>query len=145
MEYLEKLVAIEDLKAMKAQYLRYIDGKEWDKFEALFIPEASFDAPELGGQTVVGIKKWRKFTEDFLAEAVSIHHVYAPEITITSPTSAHGIWIMDDTLIWEKGESPNGFREIRGWGSYYETYVKISGVWLMSSWKLKRVKLERTK
>jgi hypothetical protein len=144
MDALQKLVAIEDLKARKAQCLRYIDGKEWDKYEALFVPDASFDAPELGGQLVVGAKKWRKFTEDFLVGAVSIHHAYTPEIKIESPTSARGIWIMDDTLVWEKGESPTGFREIRGWGHYHETYVKISGEWLISTWKLTRLRLERT-
>jgi hypothetical protein len=145
MDDLKKLIAIEDLKAMKARYLRYVDGKEWDKFESLFVPDATFDAPELGGELVRGTRKWRKFTEDFLANAVSIHHVYAPEITITSDTTANGIWIMDDTLLWENGESPTGFKQIRGWGHYYETYVKMNGAWLMASWKLTRVKLDRTK
>ena len=41
-----------------------------------------------------------------------------PEIEITSPTPATGVWAMEDMLRW-----PNG-TEMHGYGHYYETYEK---------------------
>ena len=39
----ERLVAIEDIKQLKARYFRLMDQKNWDGFEKLFTPDVVFD------------------------------------------------------------------------------------------------------
>jgi hypothetical protein len=42
----ERLVAIEDIKQLKARYFRLMDQKNWDGFEKLFTPDVVFDLRE---------------------------------------------------------------------------------------------------
>jgi hypothetical protein len=50
-----------------------------------------------------------------------------------SPTTATGIWAMEDLLIFADG------RELHGAGHYHETYEKHDG-----SWRIKSLHLTRT-
>ena len=45
MSILERLVALEDIKFLKARYCRFVDLKLWDDFEQLFLLDATFEAP----------------------------------------------------------------------------------------------------
>ena len=67
----------------------------------------------------------------FLSKGTSIHHGHMPEIELTSPTTAHGIWAMMDYLYL-----PNF--TFKGYGHYDEDYVKENG-----QWKIKRILLTR--
>ena len=50
-----------------------------------------------------------------------MHHGHMPEITLTSPTTASGIWSMEDMLRYGDGT------ELHGYGHYHETYEKVDG------------------
>ena len=50
--------------------------------------------------------------------ARSIHQGYMPEIELTSPTTAKGIWSM-----WDYIRSPKG--TFQGWGHYHEDYEEL--------------------
>jgi hypothetical protein len=145
MDDLQRLVAIEDIKQVKARYLRCVDGKQWDEFETLFTPDAEFIGHDVGDFRVQGTHAFREYSEKFLAEAVSIHHVHAPEITFVDDKLANVIWIMTDMLRWEKGDPIDGYKRIDGWGHYHETFVKTPKGWKISSWELTRVRLDRAK
>ena len=56
--------------------------------------------------------------EQTLADAVTVHHGHMPEITLTSSTTASGIWALHDEIVW-----PDGTR-MRGDGHYHETYER---------------------
>ena len=60
----------------------------------------------------------------------TVHHGHMPEIEITSPTTATGIWSMEDMLRWPEG-SP--IAAMHGYGHYHETYEKIDGQWRIAS------------
>src|SRR5450432_2804262 len=81
MDKLERLVAIEDIKNLKARYLRCADSKQWDEFETLFTPDAEFIGHDVGDFRVKGTRQFREYSEKFLADCQSVHHVLAPEIT----------------------------------------------------------------
>ena len=55
-----------------------------------------------------------------------------------SPTSATGVWAMEDMLRW-----PNG-TELHGYGHYHETYEKVEGAWRIKSSKLTRLRMDFT-
>jgi len=55
-----------------------------------------------------------------------------PELTLSSATTATGIWAMEDWLVFADG------RELHGAGHYHETYMKQDGNWRISSLHLTR-------
>jgi hypothetical protein len=61
-----------------------------------------------------------------------------PEIELTSPTTANGIWAMEDMLRWPDG------RELHGYGHYTETYAKIGNHWRIRTLVLTRLRLDMT-
>jgi hypothetical protein len=59
-----------------------------------------------------------------------------PEITLTSDTTATGIWAMEDHLWWPEG-SP--IRHLHGYGHYHESYEKDAD----GEWRIKELTLTR--
>ena len=68
-----------------------------------------------------------------LADAVTVHHGHMPEITLTSDTTAAGVWAMEDTIRWPDGTKLHGF------GHYHETYERADGTWRIASSTLTRL------
>jgi len=102
----EHLLDIEAIKTLKARYIRFGDTKQWDElaklltddFAATFeiAPRFSKDQPrraEIAGRDLF-INTWASA----LVGVVTMHAVFAPEITFISPTVAHGIWGMHDLV-----------------------------------------------
>jgi hypothetical protein len=139
---IEKLLAIEEIKNLKARYFRCVDTKDWHGFKAVFAPDARFDiTDDVAGCVLVGPEIADKVS-GLLAGCDSIHHGHCPEIEITSNTTATGIWAMEDLLRWGE-ESPN--QTAHGYGHYFETYEKASGRWYIKTMKLRRLRVDVTK
>ena len=68
-----------------------------------------------------------------------MHHGHMPEIEITSPTTARGIWAMQDFLQMPEG-SPLGMKSMVGWGHYTETYELVGGEWKIKTLVLTRLR-----
>jgi hypothetical protein len=145
MDPLDRLVAIEAIKQLKARYYRFLDLKDWEAFETVFAPDAVMDmrnpdrilAEEEGlyrGAAVI-----RAFAEKAIAGGRTIDHAFMPEIEITSETTATGIWAQEDRVRWPEGH-PN--RSLHGFGWEHETYEKVGGEWKISSTKLVRLHTE---
>ena len=114
----ERLVAIEDIKQLKARYFRTMDQKNWDEFEKLFTPDVVFDLQEAifardqvtkevqkSGEILIRPeqiieKEWlqrgaatvRHWEETILTGVVTVHQGHMPEIELTSSTTARGYW-----------------------------------------------------
>jgi hypothetical protein len=139
---IEKLLAIEEIKTLKARYFRCVDTKDWDAFEAVFAPDALFDiSQDVPGCILLGPEKIAATVSVPLTGCVSVHHGHCPEIEITSDTTATGIWAMEDMLRWSQDSaSPN--QTLHGYGHYIETYEKIGGRWCIKSMKLQRLRVD---
>ena len=138
----QKLMALEDIKALKARYFRFVDTKDWNGFEAVFTPDAQFDiSDDIPGCIITGAAKIRDAASVPLTGCVSVHHGHCPEITLTSDTTATGIWPMEDMLRWEDG-SAAPIRGLHGYGHYHETYECIDGRWHIKTLKLKRLRVD---
>lgn len=142
MDAVEKLLALEDLKSLKARYFRCVDTKDWNGFEAVFAPDAQFDiSDDVPGCIITGAAKIRETASVPLTGCVSVHHGHCPEITLTSDNTATGIWPMEDMLRWEDG-SAAPIRGLHGYGHYHETYERIGGRWVIKTLKLKRLRVD---
>lgn len=61
-----------------------------------------------------------------------------PEIELTSPTTARGIWALQDTIVWSNSTRMNGY------GHYHETYEKVDGEWRIKSSTRTRLHMDFT-
>ena len=142
---IEKLLAIEDIKNLKARYFRLLDARQWDEWGKLFTPDVVAEFPDDQPGLVYRSRDEMVGTvASFQSYGVTVHHGHTPEIEILSPTTARAIWAMQDMVSLPEGALSTGFREIRGWGHYHETYAKSAEGWRISSLKLTRLKLERS-
>jgi len=104
----------------------------------VFTDDVVIDTSEAGGSVVKGADEFVAFLQEMLLGAVTVHQGHMPEIDLTSPTTATGIWALNDIVIW-----PNGMR-LDGYGHYSETYEKVDDQWLIKSSKLTRLHMDLT-
>jgi hypothetical protein len=158
---IEEMRAIEDIKQLKARYFRCMDKKDWAGFQAVFTPDAIIDTREafvptdhagapmdLEGAAPArpnpdgydtDIANFVKVLSTQVLNGVStVHHGHMPEIKLTSPTTASGIWSMEDMLRF-----PNG-ATMHGYGHYEETYERLGEGWRIKSLKLTRLRVDAT-
>ena len=136
----EALAAIEAIKVLKARYFRYMDTKDWDAYERVFTEDAEMDTSgEAGGQLVRGRAAIAAYVKQAVDPVTTVHHGHMPEITLTSPTTATGVWSMEDMLRF-----PEGMRmtSMHGYGHYHETYERHDGQWLIASTRLTRLRVD---
>jgi ketosteroid isomerase-like protein len=146
MNDLEKLLAIEEIKQLKARYCRAIDEKHLQEWRNVFSDDAVILAPEVQERPkIVGIEAILEFVGSALEGATRVHHLHAPEIAVANDSEATGIWAMEDNLYWVDG-TPNMFgarRHFRGFGHYHEKYRKASAGWRITEMALVRLYMER--
>jgi uncharacterized protein (TIGR02246 family) len=129
---------IEAIKQLKARYFRTMDTKDWAGMRQVFTDDVVVDTSEAGGNVVQGGDEFMTFLQGVIGDVVTVHHGHMPEIELTSPTTATGIWSMEDMLRWPDGS------ELHGYGHYHETYEKTGGSWRIKSTKLTRLRLDGT-
>ena len=121
----DDLVEIELIKRLKYRYLRCLDQKLWDEIETCFIPEAT---ARYGG----GLYEFsgRDAIMEFLRNSMgattmlSSHRCHHPEIDLIDPTTATGIWALEDVVIL----TDMGIN-VQGAAFYDDRYVKRDGSW----------------
>jgi hypothetical protein len=137
---LNTLEALEQIKQLKACYFRLMDNKQWQAWENLFTEDVTavyYNAPRdrpndgLPVLQCAGRTNLVEAVSRALSKGISIHQGYMPEIELTSPTTARGVWAMFDYL-----RLPNCI--FKGYGHYEEEYVKEA-----SGWKIKTIVLTR--
>lgn len=142
---IERLVAIEEIKHLKASYFRCMDTKDWTGFQAVFAPDGTADYTPEGGDrsrwSATGAANITKLVKDLVAPALTIHHGHMPEIELTSATTARGVLAMEDLIWWPEG-SPR--KMLHGFGHYHETYEKIDGRWLVKTLRLTRLRVDQS-
>lgn len=153
MDDLTRLVAIEDIKQLKARYFRAIDTHDWELLATIFADDAVFDFteanydpnfPDPGRAVTPPVHGGAQIVEairNALINANSAHHGHVPEIEILTDTTARGIWPMEDTVRNISGE--NDFT-LNGYGYYQETYEKIDGSWRIKTSYIKRLRTDMT-
>ena len=141
MDPAQALMELEAIRVLKARYFRFVDTKQWTDFAALFEDDATAEFPsDQPGLVLRGRDELARQIAAMLEGVVSLHQGYMPELQLASPTSATGVWAMEDRLEWPP-ESPEGPRRLHGWGHYHETYRKSAAGWRIASLVLTRLKV----
>lgn len=137
----ERLAAIEEIKQLKARYFRLIDTKDWVAFRDLFTDDCRhYYIPTDGPETFSTNEEYFPMMEATLTRGVTTHHGHTPEITLTRPTEAEGIWAMFDYV---QVDAPHGRVSLMGYGHYHETYRKCDdGKWRMTSKRNQRLRVD---
>jgi SnoaL-like domain len=143
---LERLVAIEEIKQLKARYFRTLDDHDWDAYVAAFTEDAVMDLTEemarhAGAAVDAGtdpVSKGRQAIRRFIAGAldgsVSVHEGHMPIIEITGPDTARGTWSLHDWVSFPDSQ-------FHGYGHYHEEYRKVDGKWLISFMSISRIRI----
>jgi hypothetical protein len=124
----------EAMSEVELETLRRLDTKDWSGWHPPFADDFISDTSGAGGKTMRGADAFVAFVRKTLGARVTVHQVHAPELELTSPTTARGIWALEDLIRFAPGL---GFR---GYGHYHETYAKRDGQWRIQSSKLTRLR-----
>lgn len=125
---------IEAIQKLKSRYCRLLDTKQWSMWRELFTDDFISDTSEVGGKLIEDADTFVHFVQKMLNTRTTVHQVHAPEITMTSTTTAQGIWALEDFIRFFPGLNMHGY------GHYHETYQKIGNAWLFKTSKLTRLR-----
>jgi hypothetical protein len=133
MNGIEELLAIEDIKKLKARRDRAVDTKDWDLYLSLHAPDhvSHNDGHERWESAQVMIDNIRALLGP---DKTTVHHSHTPEITFETASKAKGIWGMEDLIFDTASEE----LLVHGFCFYHETYERRDGTWLFTSRQLKR-------
>ncbi len=146
LDHMAHLLAVEEIKQLKARYCRLIDQKDWAGLADLFAEDVRVEIAGAPG----GAEDTQRFSrrsefldrlQTLMKPLTTVHHVHAPEIELLSETRARGTWAVADRLVFPEGSD---LRVLQGWGHYEETYDRSSGGWVIASLRLTRLLVEPT-
>ena len=145
-----QLLAIEQIKQLKARYFRCMDTKDWGGLRDAFADDATFDARASlsldgaaeggraadsndwvvhGGDAIVA------FVDSAAGPLQTVHHGHCHEIKILSATTAHGVIAFEDQ-IWDPVTRAVS---LHGCGHYHETYRRDAGRWRILTSRISRL------
>ena len=131
----EQLVEIELLKRLKYRYIRCLDLKLFDEIGECFIDEATASYGG-GAYTYEGRDAIVQFLRNSMGSTTMLtsHKVHHPEVDITGPDTATGVWALDDLVLLTDLNLT-----VRGAAYYTDEYVKVGGAWRIRHTGYKRV------
>jgi hypothetical protein len=139
---LDRLVAIEEIKQLKARYFRFLDLKDDEGFLNQFTTDLHMVEDVDGNNTIMefhsrdDLKAYLEGLGEMRA-GFSVHSGHSPEIDIVDDHNATGVWAMSDYI-----RMP-GFNMV-GYGHYYERYRKgEDGAWRICSSRCERLHVDQ--
>ncbi|CAN5274552.1 hypothetical protein BH09ACT6_BH09ACT6_23490 [soil metagenome] len=131
-----------EIRTLKTRYFRYIDLNLWRSLRGLFTDDAVLRMPEIWSEPKSADEAVTSFAAA-LSVRDSVHTGYDPDIAVTSDSTAHGTWVMDDRL-YRAGtaQALGDHRLIHGFGVYEETYRREAAGWKIESLLLVRSRVD---
>jgi ketosteroid isomerase-like protein len=137
---LQELLDREAIKELKARYLRCVDAKEWEGFRQTLADDATFQV--MDREPIEGADAFVAWVQQASAGSRGVHHGHMPELTFTSPTEAHGTWVLYEYNEREPDPETGGRRGFEGYGRYDESYRKVDGEWKIARWRLSYLRMD---
>lgn len=134
---MRRLADIQAIATTKARYFYFLDTKQWDRLATVFTADVDFDSAREGEYSFAGRDGFIDYVRTHLSDATTIHHGHMPIIDFDGPDEARGIWAMTDDV-----QIPARATRFIGHGHYHERYRREDGEWLISAWKLTRLRVD---
>jgi hypothetical protein len=135
-----RLAEIEAIKQLKARYFRFLDTRQWEDWGKVFTEDAIMELPEVDAVSE-GRSGIVANVSAALENARTVHQGFMPEIEITGPDTASGVWAMCDYVEWPANR--DGSRVgLNGYGHYREEYRRDGDEWRISRTRLERVRVD---
>jgi ketosteroid isomerase-like protein len=132
----ESLVAVEEIKSLKARYFRLMDTKQRHDFADVFTEGAIMLNGPVEQAPIQGRNEIVEYVRSSTQHLITVHHGHTPEIDVTGANDAGGVWPMHDQL-----RGPDGFA-LDGWGHYHERYQRDqAGHWRIAYTELTRLRV----
>ncbi|MEU1597145.1 nuclear transport factor 2 family protein [Streptomyces sp. NPDC005708] len=151
MDAVERLSTIEDLRRLMARYVRYADHQRWQDLAGLFTPDGTFTPLKPDGSVWLRMEGREEIAATVGAAGgpghVLVHHLFSDEIDVESPTSAQGVWAMEDIITRPEDAEVSEvfpFKGMHGFGHYHARFVQVDGSWYIAELKLTRLRLDLT-
>lgn len=147
----ERLATVEDLRRLMARYVRYADHQRWQDLADLFTPDGTFTPYKPDGSVWLRMEGREQIVATVGASGgpgvVLVHHLFSDEIDVDSPTTAHGVWAMED-IVTRPEDAPASeavsFTGMHGYGHYHARFVRTGGSWRIAELKQTRIRLDLT-
>ena len=124
---IDDLIEIEAIKRLKYRYMRCVDLRLWDEIGECFTDDATV-AYDSGRWSTTGRTAIVELLRSGLGpEVLSAHTVHHPEIDLTSPVTASGIWALQDFVFNRRSNT-----SLHGAAFYDDRYAKADGRWSIS-------------
>jgi hypothetical protein len=134
----DQLWQFELIKQLKYRYVRAMDTHDWPLMASCFTKDAIFvpynrTYEKHGRADIVSF-----FEEVVTSTMVSSHSVTHPEVVVTTATTAHGRWRLEDTIYFAEanpgvqGMQVTGKQLLRGAAYYYDEYELHPEGWQIS-------------
>ena len=134
---IQRLEDLEEIKRLKYRYLRALDTKAWGELALTLTEDATTEYSD-GAYRFKGRDAILSFLKSTpLAQPdgfVGVHHGSQPEIELTGPSRARGIWALYNYLIHKSAQ-----QGLRLCAFYHDEYVKVGGVWRIHATGYRRV------
>ncbi|AQA18573.1 hypothetical protein BST95_10345 [Halioglobus japonicus] len=134
-EHITRLLAIEEIKALKAKYFRCLDTKDWEGLGECFCDDLDADFTAAPGPHTSSRAEYLAMIQKALKYAETVHYGHMPEITVLDASAARGVWAMQDMV-----KMPA--MTLTGFGHYHEEYRLEDGQWRISRILLTRLMLD---
>lgn len=122
---ISRVNAIEDraaIRRLRYDFSTYIDARDWERFETLFVSDSTVEFPETDRPSITGmdgIREWCDDIED--GYTFTYHMVHHPRIDIDGE-HASGMWY------FETATETSDTAEL-ALGMYEDEYVRVDGDW----------------
>jgi hypothetical protein len=146
MNDLERLLAIEDIKSIKARYWEGVDFKREAVLASVFTEDAVIDFNTESTDPNRPFPKPAAFAAHCLKQLenfTTAHHGHVPQIEFLSDTEAKATWPMEDNL-WAIDEAKGPYKHLHGYGYYLDSYRKTADGWRISATTLKRWRVDKS-
>jgi hypothetical protein len=134
----DDLLVIHQITQLKYRYMRAVDTQDWELLRTVFTANARawYDNGALAAEGRDGIVAM--LSGSLRPTLYSSHTALHPEITLTGPGTAKGVWRFEDIVHFAQSdpefvvEAQDGERLI-GAGYYYDEYALEDGDWRIAN------------
>jgi len=115
---------IEQISQLKYRYLRTLDTKQWEEFEACFLPDATGDYNGLVFEDRAALVGYMR--ENLGEGMLTMHQVHHPEISVAGDTATARWYLQDKVIV------PAFQFMLEGAAFYSDRYTRTPDGWRVS-------------